>query len=148
MTKCYQWKILYFFKSRNTRSIKFFFCVRNHSQYWLASLWYSLFAYLTFICLYPFIGKLIISSTWKMFQWLNSYWANNFVKFSCTIKTYVCWWSQLIITLLKQRNFTYNCLLKDTKGSFISVAFLQSVSIDHINHITKKLTVIHKGPLI
>ena len=60
-TKCYmyEWKIPYFFKSRNTRSIKFVswtsLVIEELLSYWLAGLRYSLFAYMTFILVYPFI---------------------------------------------------------------------------------------------
>ena len=59
VTKCYEWKIPYFFKSRNTRSIKFvswtLLVIEEPLSYWLTGLQYSLFAYMTFIWLHPFI---------------------------------------------------------------------------------------------
>ena len=48
VTKCYEWKIPYFYKSWNTRSIKFksltSLVIEESLSYWLAGLRYSLFA--------------------------------------------------------------------------------------------------------
>ena len=67
VTKCYQLKIPYFWKLRNTRRIKFvswaLLVIQESVSYCLAGLWYSQSAYLMFICLYPFIWWLKISST-------------------------------------------------------------------------------------
>ena len=59
VTKFYEWKIPYFCKSRTTSSIKFaswtLQTIEESLSYWLAGLWYSLFEYMTFNWLYPFI---------------------------------------------------------------------------------------------
>ena len=67
VTKCYQWKIPYVFKIRNTRSIEFVswtsLVIEESLSSCLTGLRYSPFAYLTLICMYPFIRWLKISST-------------------------------------------------------------------------------------
>ena len=51
-------------KGKSIKFVSWTFLVMEESlSYWLAGLRYSLFAYLMFICLYPFIGWFKISST-------------------------------------------------------------------------------------
>ena len=64
--------IPYVLKLRNTRSIEFVswtpLDIEKSLSYCLEGLRHSPFAYLTFICLYPIIRWLKISSTLEMFQ--------------------------------------------------------------------------------
>ena len=77
MTKCYQLKIPYFLKLRNTRSIKLvlwtLLIIKESFSYCLAGLGYSLFAYLIFICLYPSFDGLKSPLLKKCFSYLNLY---------------------------------------------------------------------------
>ena len=66
LTKFYQWKIPYFFKSRNLRRIKRVSCtllvIEEWLSFWLAGLRYRS-TFLTLICVYPFIWWLKNTAT-------------------------------------------------------------------------------------
>ena len=81
----------------------------------LAGLRYRLFAYLTFICLYPFNRWFKISST--CFNDLNLYEAVKSSGFVVQLKLKCLLMKLLMMTTSNERKVTFHCLLKDIKGS-------------------------------
>ena len=134
----YQWKILYFYKSRNSKSIecvsRTLFAIEESLSYWPTGLGYNLFANLTFIWWYLFIRWLKFSVTNVLKQSLKKRFRSScVVEFCRLIKTKVfaekanSWWHH------RSKGSLHSSMVWKILRE-VSVAFLKSFSLYKIKY--------------